>query len=101
MKKVCTFIAALLMVSVLTSCAETHTRESTGQYIDSAAITTKTEFALMKAKDVPSHDIHVTTFKDRVQLSGFVDNKAQVKRAGEIAKSIKGVRVVKNDLLVR
>lgn len=39
--------------------------------------------------------------KDVVQLSGFVGEEVDIKEAGGIARSIKGVTSVKNDLLVK
>jgi osmotically-inducible protein OsmY len=45
--------------------------------------------------------IHVETFKNQVQLSGFVDSPAEIRRAGQIARSVQGVQDVKNNLVVR
>jgi hyperosmotically inducible periplasmic protein len=45
--------------------------------------------------------IGVETMQDVVQLSGFVDSAQTKARAGEVARSVKGVREVKNDLVVR
>jgi hyperosmotically inducible periplasmic protein len=45
--------------------------------------------------------IGVETMQDVVQLSGFVDSAQTKARAGEVARSAKGVREVKNDLVVR
>jgi osmotically-inducible protein OsmY len=36
-----------------------------------------------------------------VQLSGFVDSAQSVKRAGEVARGVKGVTSVKNNLIVK
>ena len=45
--------------------------------------------------------INVETYKSVVQLSGFVDNAASQAKAVEIAKSVKGVTDVKNDMRLR
>jgi osmotically-inducible protein OsmY len=45
--------------------------------------------------------INVETFKGEVQLSGFVDSAQNVRRAGEVARSVTGVKSVKNDLIVK
>jgi len=46
-------------------------------------------------------DINVETFKDVVQLSGFV-NSAEIKnQAGVVAGRVSGVKSVKNDLVVK
>ena len=45
--------------------------------------------------------IEVETFRDVVQLSGFVDNEEQKQSAGEVASTIEGVNRVENDLIVK
>jgi osmotically-inducible protein OsmY len=45
--------------------------------------------------------IEVKTFKGEVQLSGFVDSAQSVNKAGEVARSVKGVTKVNNDLIVK
>lgn len=41
------------------------------------------------------------TYKGMVQLSGFVSSKAQIQKAGEIARSVEGVKSVNNNLIVK
>ena len=48
-----------------------------------------------------SFQIGVETYKGVVQLSGFVNSQAAVDRAVEIARTVKGVASVKNDLIVK
>jgi len=48
-----------------------------------------------------SFQIGVETFKGIVQLSGFVDSQKAVAKAVEITKSVKGVKSVKNNLIVK
>jgi len=45
--------------------------------------------------------INVETFKGEVQLSGFVDSAQSVKKAGEVARGVNGVKSVKNNLIVK
>ena len=45
--------------------------------------------------------INVKTDGGVVQLMGFVDDEAEKRAAGEIARSVDGVTSVKNDLEVR
>ncbi|MGQ0793251.1 MAG: BON domain-containing protein [Deltaproteobacteria bacterium] len=97
MKQFASAFICLLVVASLISCAGTRTRESTGEYIDDTAITTKVKAALLADPEVSGLAISVETFKGVVQLSGFVDSKAHGQRAVEIARSIKGVKGVKNN----
>jgi len=93
--------AVLLVAVSLAPCAETRTRESTGQYVDSAAITTKVKTAILQDPDLKVLSISVTTFKGKVQLSGFVDTPELKAKAGKIAASVEGVRGVENDLKIK
>jgi len=45
--------------------------------------------------------IDVETFKGIVQLSGFVDSSEMATRAAELARKIKGVKMVNNSLIVK
>lgn len=83
------------------ACAETGTRESTGQYIDSATITTKVKTAIARDDMLSVFDIQVETYKDVVQLSGFVDTPAQKAHATTVAENVEGVKSVRNNLVVK
>ncbi|RJG20478.1 BON domain-containing protein [Massilia cavernae] len=94
----------MLAASVLTSvvaCAPTPTREGTGEYIDDTLITGKVKAAFAADPNVKATEINVETFKGEVQLSGFVAQPADAARAAEIARGIKGVTSVKNDVRVK
>jgi hyperosmotically inducible periplasmic protein len=84
-----------------TGCAGTSTRESTGEFVDDATITTKIKAALVKDETVKAGDVNVETFKGVVQLSGFVDTAAQKTRASELARTVIGVKEVKNSITVK
>jgi hyperosmotically inducible protein len=90
---------ALTLVSV-GGCASSGVHRSTGQVMDDASIATRTKAALLSAEDIDGLNIDVEVDRDRVQLNGFVDTQAQVKQAGEIARSIPGVASVENNLRV-
>jgi osmotically-inducible protein OsmY len=87
--------------SVFVSCASTRTHESTGGYVDDSVITTKVKALLAQDDFLKSFQISVETFKGTVQLSGFVNSEKAVDKAGEIARSVKGVESVKNNLIVK
>jgi len=93
------FAAALLLATA--GCASTSNQESTGQYIDDSAITTKVKKAIFDEPSLKVAQINVETYKSVVQLSGFVDSTAQIGTAGSIARSVAGVTSVKNDLRVK
>ena len=93
--------AVLAATAALAGCASTSKQESTGQYLDSSAITTKVKANLLADPDVKSMPIKVKTYKGTVQLSGFVDSYAQKQKAIADAKSVPGVREVKDSLVVK
>jgi osmotically-inducible protein OsmY len=95
-----TFIFAILMVSLL-GCAATSTREGTGEYFDDTAITTKVKAAIFNEPSLKSAEINVETFKGTVQLSGFVGSRAEINKAIELARDVKGVTSVRNDMRVK
>ncbi len=94
-------IVLLGPLAVVACTSSNPTTESTGQYVDSAAITTKVKTALLSNSGLKSFHISVTTFKDVVQLSGSVNSEAAKTRAGEIAAGTPGVRGVQNNLVVK
>jgi len=93
------FISTIFLASAaMVGCAGSPSKESTGQYVDDAALTGKVKTALVKDPDVKARDISVETFKGVVQLSGFADSQAQINKAVEDARNVEGVQSVKNDL---
>ena len=91
------FFLAVLLVSLL-GCASTSTQEGTGEYIDDAVITTKVKAEIFQDASLKSSEINVETFKGVVQLSGFVNSQADINKAVEIARTVKGVKSVKNSM---
>lgn len=84
----------------LTSCAVVADRETLGEYVDDAGITTKVKTAILNDRSLTPFQIHVETMQNVVQLSGFVDSKQQAAKAEQLAQQVEGVRSVKNNLVV-
>ena len=94
------FVLLMLMVAFV-ACASTSKQESTGEYVDDSVITTKVKSLLAADDFLKSFQIGVETYKGTVQLSGFVNSQRAVDKAIEITRSVKGVKSVKNDLIVK
>lgn len=94
------FFLAIALVSVV-GCASTSKQEGTGEYIDDSVITTKVKAAIFNEPTLKSSEINVETFKGVVQLSGFVKSSADQSKAVELARSVKGVTSVKNDMRLK
>jgi osmotically-inducible protein OsmY len=94
-------VVLLMLIATFMACASTPTQESTGEFVDDSVITTKVKSLLAVDDFLKSFQISVETYKGTVQLSGFVGSQKAVNEAGEIARSVKGVKSVKNDLIVK
>jgi osmotically-inducible protein OsmY len=94
-------LAAILLATTVAGCAGSRTQESTGQYVDDAAITTKVKTAIFNDPNLKANEIGVETYKGVVQLSGFVATQSEISRAVQVARSVNGVKSVKNDLHVK
>jgi hyperosmotically inducible periplasmic protein len=75
--------------------------ESTGDAIDDSVLTAKVKTALITSPDTKAHQINVETRHGVVQMSGFVDSAAAKAAATTVAKSVTGVKDVKNELSVK
>jgi osmotically-inducible protein OsmY len=93
------FSASLALTVV--GCASTPAHESTGEYVDDSLITTKVKAAIFNEPTLKATEINVETYKGDVQLSGFVANPADAQKAAELARGVKGVTSVKNDIRVK
>jgi osmotically-inducible protein OsmY len=91
----------VLMLGGLAGCAGGDKKESTGQFIDDATITARVKTAIIKDPTLKATQINVETYKGEVQLSGFVESQADRTRAAEVARSVPGVKAVRNDLRLR
>lgn len=91
---------AITLVSVV-GCASTATQTGTGEYIDDSVITTKVKAAILNEPTLKVAEINVETFKGVVQLSGFVNSQADINKAVSVARGVKGVSSVKNDMRVK
>src|SRR4030095_6445904 len=101
MKLSCALSAIIFASSMIVSCSSAHKKESAGQFIDSSVITTKVKAKLLTDKSINGLPITVKTYKNIVQLSGFVNTASQKRRAEEIAKNVEGVEYVQDDLIIK
>jgi hyperosmotically inducible protein len=97
-------IAALMLVLfslALMSACRTPAGRTAGEAVDDATITTKVKAKLFEDKTVSGFAISVDTFEGEVTLTGAVGSEAAKERAGEIARSVYGVRKVNNLLKLK
>jgi hyperosmotically inducible protein len=69
--------------------------------MEDAVISTEVKGVLTADPLIKGEQINVDTVQGVVQLSGRVDNQAQIERALELAQKVKGVESVKSSLAVQ
>lgn len=97
-------LVGLPLTAMAESAATTTAKEvksDTQRFASDVTVTSKVKAALIREKDLSAMDVNVETQNGVVQLSGFVDTKDQQERAEKVAKSINGVKEVKNDLRLK
>ena len=94
-------IALIIGFTALAGCASTARTEGTGEYVDDTVITAKVKAAVFNDASLKSAEINVETFKGRVQLSGFVNSQADINQAVFLARNVKGVSSVANDMRLK
>jgi osmotically-inducible protein OsmY len=100
-KRVATAIFTATVAFTMVGCASSGSKESTGEYVDDAVITAKVKASIFNEPNLKASEINVETYKGDVQLSGFVAQPADAQRAAEVARGVKGVTSVKNDIRVK
>jgi hyperosmotically inducible protein len=95
------FAPIAFIAFVLSACAGTANKQSTGAYIDDVAVTAKVKTALIEAPETKARDIQVETYNGVVQLSGFVDSTSEKAAAERLAREVAGVQRVDNKLSVK
>jgi len=90
------FLVLLMLIATFAACTSTR-----GEYVDDPVITTKVKSLLAEDDFLKSFQINVETYQGTVQLSGFVNSQKAVDKAGGIVRSVKGVKSIKNNLIVK
>ena len=93
-------LAAAAMIT-LSSCAVTRDQQTVGAYVDDSAITTAVKSKFVENKLVDASAITVETLNGEVMLSGFAKNAAEKTTAEVLTRDVKGVKAVKNGIVVR
>lgn len=99
--KLARLVAVILTVSFVSACAGSRTQSSTGEYLDDSVITSKVKAKLLEDKEASGLAVNVETFKGVVQLSGFAKTEVERQKAVQLARSVGGVKDIKNDILLK
>jgi len=100
LKNIPVFLMTVALI-FLVSCSSEPKHESAGEYLDDTVITTRVKAAIVADDSLKASEINVETYKGVVQLSGFVSSSDDRSRAMKVAKEVKGVDSVKNDIHIK
>lgn len=73
-------------------------QSSSGHAMSDSAITAKVKTALLAERGLPSSQIKVQTNDGVVQLSGFLNSQSEIDRAINVARNVKDVKSVENNM---
>jgi osmotically-inducible protein OsmY len=83
------------------SCEARSKTELAKDTLADTAITTKVKTELLAEPALKSLDVHVETVNGTVMLSGFVPSQAEVDKAVDVARNVKGVNKVQSSLRIK
>ena len=103
MKQFRAITLAILTGAVLATsgCAVWRGQTNAGQYVQDREISTAVKAKLLEDKDTGGMSINVDALNGTVALSGFAKSQHEKDEASRVAASTKGVREVRNNLIVR
>jgi osmotically-inducible protein OsmY len=90
-----------IVLLTATGCAVQRGQETVGAYVDDSGITTLVKSRFVENKQVDAGAISVETLKGTVMLSGFAKSATERATAESIARGVKGVTNVKNEIAIR
>lgn len=91
--------AALIGAALAAGCAQWRDRLA-GARPDDAAITTAVKARFLDDPTVAAMNVRVATAQGDVRLSGEARNREDAERAARLARSVRGVKVVNNEIRV-
>ena len=100
---VCTAVLAICTALGMTGCETNKGKDerSSGRTSDDKELSSKIRKSLEEEPVFKFGNVDVKTYAGEVQLSGFVSSRADINKAVEVARSVKGVESVKNDMRVK
>ena len=94
-------LATLTIGFPLTGCGSPASLLASTATVDDSTITTGVRQAIKRSTELIGADIDVATREGIVQLSGYVSSAENVATAAAVARTVKGVKSVRNDLRLK
>lgn len=94
-------LAALMLGGGLAGCNVLRGQSTPSEYVDDVALTTKVKADLLESGRVDGLDVNVDVKDSRVTLTGWASSAAERNRAGQVARNVKGVKSVDNNIQIK
>jgi hyperosmotically inducible protein len=94
-------LATLLTAVPLAGCGGVDRLAQAGAAVDDSTITAGVRHALGRNAELDAAEIDVVTRGGTVELSGYVGSADHVATAASLARTVKGVKSVRNDLRLK
>ncbi len=94
-------LTALILAAPVGGCDLFQGRQGVAEYADDSTITNSIRARFIEDPVVHFGDVGVTTLNGNVRLYGRVNSERERERAAQIARGVKGVRSVNNEVVVR
>ena len=94
-------VTAVAVMTVLPGCAVSRGQETVKEYVSDASITAAVKAKFVENRTVAASSISVETLDGTVMLTGFAKSNDEKRVAEDIARASKGVKSVKNAIVVR
>ena len=99
--RLCAVLGALLLAtSTFAVDDRPSSASSVGDRIDDTVLNTKVRSALVKERSIGSGDVWVKADGSSVTLGGHVKTIEEKRKAEQVARSVNGVKTVKNEIQV-
>ncbi len=94
-------LAALMFGGAFAGCGSTGNGLNQAAAVDDSTITAGVKAAIGRSSELHAADIDVASRGGIVQLSGYVGSAENVATAASVARTVKGVKSVRNDLRLK
>lgn len=94
-------VLACTLAFTMAGCNVFRGESTAGEYVDDVAITTQVKYELLESKKVDGLDVNVDVTNGRVKLTGWASSTAERAKATELARGVKGVKSVDNQLKIK
>lgn len=92
-------LAIIVVMITVAGCAMDSGQQTAGPYVDDTTITRQVQAALLSDPALKVIYVTVESQNGAVQLNGFVDSPSTATKAVHLARSVQGVKSVKDNML--